>query len=163
MKAATIRTDRWKYIAIAILIAAAMMMIYFSNADASPVCKKVKGRLVDETAIGGGTSVGTFLGTINGDYQVSLLSGGAVPGAPSGVEWATGTSQVTTSSGVLNFFEAANIDTSEQDYLNAAVLMTVTGGTGSYAGATGHLALSGYFHSSTGTGDWDYQGVICVP
>ena len=59
--------------------------------------------------------------------------------------------------------EYAAVDFDEQLGPNGGVLVTITGGTGKWENASGHLALSGYFHTDQGTGEWDYQGEVCTP
>ena len=64
--------------------------------------------------------------------------------------------------GTLYFQEYAALDFSEQQGTNGAVLVHVIGGTGAWDGATGYITLSGYFHTES-TGQWDYQGEVCLP
>jgi hypothetical protein len=44
-----------------------------------------------------------------------------------------------------------------------ASLITWTGGTGTFAGATGQIRLCGFLDAVAGTTSGDYGGSICVP
>lgn len=41
-------------------------------------------------------------------------------------------------------------------------LLTITGGTGEWEGASGQLHLFGVFSSEPGTGESDYRGEVCT-
>jgi hypothetical protein len=126
-------------------------------------CQSVAGRLVDLSATGQGT-VGSMTGSIAGAYRFgSFVVIGSDPEGPERT-FAAGTSTVTTSEGTLTLRETSSADTGDQTGdVNAAVLATVIGGTGAWSGAAGHLVYSGYFHSTTLSGEFAYTGTICTP
>jgi len=104
-----------------------------------------------------------MIGTLKGDYYVTATGSTPSSGTYPLIEFFTGDSYLETLSGNLYFFESSALDTAEQDSINGAALLTIIDGTGAYSGASGHLSLSGYFHSSTGTGEWRYVGEVCRP
>jgi len=75
----------------------------------------------------------------------------------------SGSSLVEGKRGTITFKEYAALDSAEQERTNGAVLLVITGGTGQWESASGHIALSGYFHTIPSNGQWDYQGEICLP
>ena len=74
----------------------------------------------------------------------------------------SGSSVVEGKHGSINFQEYAALDLASQQGTNGAVLLVVTGGTGRWEGASGHLALSGYFHGDPFGGQWEYEGEVCL-
>ena len=40
--------------------------------------------------------------------------------------------------------------------------MTVDGGTGAWAGASGYIALYGFFHTDESAGSFAYRGEVCL-
>ena len=126
----------------------------------SSASEEVSGRLVVHGE--GDVTVGQMTGSIEGDYEFVLGPGfdAGIPGLS--IWFGTGTSVVVTEEGSLSFAEAGPIDLAEQVYSNAAVLMTITGGTGIWQGASGHLILSGYWHTDSESGEFDYQGEVCL-
>ena len=103
-----------------------------------------------------------MMGSIEGDYEFTMgpfLNAG-IPDFP-GITFATGTSVIMTAEGSLNLVEAFAIDGAEQACSNVAILMTISGGTGIWQGASGHLISSGSFHTGSWSGEYDYQGEVC--
>jgi hypothetical protein len=123
-------------------------------------CEEVTGRLLD-LHVDGGVTVGQMIGSIEGDYEYTMGPGfdAGIPGLS--IWFGTGTSILVTEEGSLFFAEASVMDTAEQVFSNIADLLTITGGTGKWLGASGHLILSGFFHTDTLTGEFDYQGEVC--
>jgi hypothetical protein len=102
-------------------------------------------------------------GSIEGDYEYTLGVGfnAGIPGV--WIWYQSGTSVVVTQGGSLSFAEAGAMDFSpEQMCLNSGGMMKITGGTGNWEGASGHLILSGHFNADPFTGDFDYQGEVCT-
>jgi hypothetical protein len=103
-----------------------------------------------------------MIGTVTGDYWIESFGGAHNPeGEPVTFVWIS--SRVDGSHGTLYFKEYGALDFAEQEGTNGAVLLLVTGGTGRWENASGHMTLSGFFHTDASTGEWDYQGEICVP
>ena len=124
-------------------------------------CRKVVGKLLDEH-IESPVAVAQMTGAIKGQYTYTLKEEFPADAVLSNLLYVTGTSVVETRDGTLSFFETSTLDTDEPGDLNGTVLMTITGGTGKWTGATGHLALVGFFHRETQTGAWRYQGEVCL-
>jgi hypothetical protein len=103
-------------------------------------------------------------GTISGTYWYDVNSYREWdPEDASRVVFNSGSSIVEGKKGTIAFQEYAALDYAELESFNGAVLLVVTGGTGRWDGASGHIALSGFFHPESFEGEWDYQGEICVP
>jgi hypothetical protein len=148
-------------IAAGLVIVGLAIVLSASHALASPACRSVRGRVIDQQS-SGAHSTGRMIGAIAGTYDVTV--GPVIPaGTQEGVVFATSNSVVHTKKGDLTFSETASLDLAETEGLNGVALLTITGGTGDWQGASGHLLLSGYFHGDTGTGEWDYQGEVCLP
>jgi len=131
-------------------------------ADSAVHCRKVVGKLLDEH-IEGPVAVAQMTGAIKGKYIYTLKEEFPADAVLSNLFYVTGTSVVDTKDGTLSFFETSTKDVDEVGDLNGTVLMTITGGTQQWTGATGHLALVGFFHQDTQTGAWRYQGEVCLP
>jgi hypothetical protein len=78
------------------------------------------------------------------------------------VVYLEGRSVVTTKRGDIRFIENSAANPGSELSTNNATLMTVEGGTGVWLGATGHIALFGFFHLSTQSGEFDYRGEVCL-
>jgi hypothetical protein len=146
------------------LVGAATLLSAPGTAFASSAvhCRTVVGKLLNEH-IEDPVAVAQMTGTIKGKYTYSLRDQFPADAVLSNLIYTTGTSVVETQDGTLSFFETSTSDADDLGELNATVLMTITGGTGKWAGATGHLVLVGFFHQDTLTGAWRYQGEICLP
>jgi hypothetical protein len=132
----------------------------FASSDVH--CRTVVGKLLNEH-IEDPVAVAQMSGAIKGKYTYSLRDQFPADAVLSNLIYTTGTSVVETQDGTLSFFETSTSDADDLGALNATVLMTITGGTGKWAGATGHLVLVGFFHQDTLTGAWRYQGEVCLP
>ena len=149
------------------LIAAAALLglglaLGTGQARSASGCKQVNGHVFDEH-VEGGLAVGRMVGTISGRYEFTGTGGvGSDPGAPGNVVFATGNTRITTQEGELRWRESNVFDLANQNNFNNAILASVTGGTGAWAGASGHVILWGFFHTSTLTGELDYRGEICT-
>jgi hypothetical protein len=130
------------------------------RAVASSGCTSVKGQLLDEHVTPAG-SVGRMIGVIKGRYL--FTPGGGVGTDPDAtVFFGFGDATIETNKGTLRWHESSALDFANEDDFNTAVLATVTGGTGEWAGARGHVIMSGFFHLSTFTGQFDYRGEVCT-
>jgi hypothetical protein len=140
------------------LVVASLLSLAFMEGILHPGCRPVRGRLVDGSR---------FIGPISGEYVISSVEvfGECPFGEPFGPQaWCTGAySTVIGVNGSIDFIEYGVVDFSEQVGTNGAVLMMVNGGTGQWEGASGHVVLSGYFHTDTNASNWRYQGDICTP
>ncbi len=155
-----VRTHRLLAICISILLVSlSAATLAFTTTHAGPGCTHAQGRLFNAVA---GVGPGRMIGTISGDYFIDPSSGATAPD-DTGVLFLWGTSHIDGEGGTIYFREYAALDLNEQQGLNGGVLVIVTGGTGQWENASGHLALSGYFHTAESTGVWDYQGEVCVP
>jgi hypothetical protein len=106
-----------------------------------------------------------MIGTIAGDYVYEVYSGDyRLDEFPAGVMFNWGSSRIEGQRGTIYFDEFTAIDNDEQQGPNGAVLLYVSGGTGQWENATGHIALSGFWHMGPPwDGKWDYQGEVCIP
>ena len=124
-------------------------------------CTQVNGHLLDEH-VEGAQFVGRMVGSINGRYEFTQgPAAGADPNAT--VLFGTGEARIITNKGELRWHESAALDFANEDDYSTAVLASLRGGTGAWTGATGHVIMSGFFHPSTRTGEFDYRGEICMP
>ena len=143
-----------------LLISAALATLAFTVTGNRPGCTHAQGRLFNATELGG---PGRMIGTISGTYWYDITTYEEWDIDDTDVIFNSGSSLVEGKRGTITFKEYAALDTAEQEGFNGAVLLVVTGGTGKWQDASGHIALSGYFHGDTTEGKWDYQGEICVP
>ena len=124
-------------------------------------CTTVNGRVVDEHHVNPTVAVGRVVGDINGRYEFTMGPlGGADPDAT--VLFGTGGTTISTKKGNLYWHESNAFDYANQDNLNNAILASVTGGTGAWAGASGHVILWGFFHPDANAGELEYEGEICM-
>ena len=152
----------------AISVTAALFSAPAGKASAASKCKNVKGHVTSHTV------------TENCPSPIGLCAGGQFYGAIRGELFLVGTSltptQDTPATGVFIFTGDGVIKTKEGDIftkdagaLNLAPgssgddvsIVTITGGTGGYAGATGRLRASGTF--SEAGGEFSYEGEVCTP
>ena len=133
-----------------------------SYAFASSGCRSVKGRVIDQQSTDGQSSA-RMIGSIAGTYNVTVLDTFSADTVVPSVIFGISDSVVETKKGNLYFSETSSLDLAENEGLNGVALLTITGGSEDWQGAGGHLLLSGFFHGDTGSGQWDYQGEVCVP
>jgi hypothetical protein len=154
---------RTKAAAAALIAAVGLLSLWLAlgtgQARSASACTAVNGHLLDEH-VEGGITVGRMVGGINGRYEFTL---GPLVGVDpdGGVIFGTGDAKITTNDGELRWHETSAFDPAREDDYNDAVLATVRGGTGDWAGASGHVIMSGFFHISTLTGEFDYRGEVC--
>jgi hypothetical protein len=133
----------------------------FSPRNTSPGCTHVQGRLFNAVA---GADPGKMIGTITGDYFIDTeFPFPSYDPDDTAVLFMWVASHVEGPRGTIFFREYAALDLDEQVGTNGAVLLLVTGGTGQWEDASGHITLSGFFHTDESTGEWDYQGEVCRP
>jgi hypothetical protein len=102
---------------------------------------------------------GSMSGTINGDFV--FTANWFIPSDTPGVIFLTGETVVQTSRGEVRCQDAASYNISELESGPGpfASLCTITGGTGDWAGATGHIRIHGTFTLADG-GNSHYEGLI---
>jgi hypothetical protein len=100
-------------------------------------------------------TAGTLTGTINGDFVFSATT--LQPSATPGVLFYTGEIVVQTSRGEVRCQDAGAFQTDAPG--GVVDLCTITGGTGDWAGVTGHIRIHGTFTFAEG-GNSHYEGVI---
>lgn len=164
----------------AIAIVPVLALVIGSNALAGG-CKSVTGTFHEDavsslssppctTAANGLCTMGRIIGGIQGTYNFALSGDNEKKGGaaslgdktfPSSVIHFTGRDVIQTKDGDLFGAEAGALDTTSPG--NYADLMTITGGTGVFAGAFGQIHFFGNFDLATGTGDSQYSGVVCTP
>ncbi len=139
------------------LLAGVAMLAAAGRADSTNGCAKVTGHLRVSNV---DPAENRMTGSIHGDYAYTFE--GFLPSANNPqVLYLEGRSLVRTKRGDIRFIENSAAANGSELSTNNATLMTVQGGTGVWAGATGHIALSGFFHLSTQTGAFDYRGEVC--
>jgi hypothetical protein len=108
-------------------------------------------------------TAGRVWGGLQGDYQftMSKLVPTGEPETPS-IAFFTGRSVVHAKGGDLLGVDTGTIDLPPGQG-GFASLITWTGGTGAFAGATGQIRLRGFLDAAAGTTSGDYEGSICVP
>jgi hypothetical protein len=113
--------------------------------EIDPDCAHAQGRLYNATKPGG---PGRLIGTINGThwYEITTYQEWDIDEADVIFNW--GSPFVDGKRGTISFKEYAALDTAEQGGSNGAVLLVITGGTGHWQDASGHIALSGHFHGT---------------
>ena len=135
----------------------ALLTMGVISAVTPPGCNHVNGRLYNAPP---GTDLpGRMVGGISGDYYFE----GATIEDREQVTLTFGTSHVDGRNGTLTMSENSVLDFAETQGYNGASLVVITGGTGEWEGASGHIILSGYFHVDDFIGQWDYQGDLCIP
>lgn len=146
-------------LAVASLGGAAVLAFASSPAGSTGRCKLVEGRILDEHAEGS-VGVARIVGSIKGRYEFTFTGLFPDPTQPT-VGFSTGEVRIITNKGNLFWHESSATDLVNEDEFSTATLATLKGGTGEWEGVTGHVDLSGFFHTSTFTGEFDYRGVIC--
>jgi hypothetical protein len=148
-------------VALVVLAAASLLVLAFTAQANKPGCHQVSGKLSNGDP-------GQMIGTLSGTYYLDWdnlwfaepypMYPGATPVFTMGVPtW------VETQRGDIRFDEYSLLDQDEQAGQNGVVLSIITGGTDDWEGASGLITLTGYFHASTGQGEWTYRGEICRP
>ena len=106
-------------------------------------------------------TAGRVWGGIQGDYSFVMTTLQPTFAVPS-IFFFTGQSAITLKSGEL----VHGTDTGTLDLGPAggfASIITFTGGSGEYAGATGQIKLRGQLDQAAGTTAGDYTGTLCKP
>jgi hypothetical protein len=143
-----------------------MSLLLSSPAFADPQCKPVTGHFEAQVVPPPDCpapfcTAGRVWGGIQGDYSFAMTTiqpSGAVPS----IMFFTGQSAIALKNGdVLNGTDTGTLDLGPAG--GFASLITFTGGTGDFAGATGQIKLRGQLDQAAGTTAGDYVGTLCTP
>ena len=135
----------------------ALVLGLAGNARSTSECQLVNGHLeLDATD----DQPERMTGKIHGVYEY-VFEGFQPSGNNPAVIYLEGRSVVSTPTGQLRFAENSAAAVGNQEGTNNATLMTVESGTGAWAGATGYVALYGFFHTDEMAGSFDYRGEVC--
>lgn len=163
----------FKRIAAAILFAVSLTALTaFSapsgDAAAAARCKVVRGHVTSQTVTENCTSpialcaAGQFYGAIRGEFLLVATSLTPTQDTPvTGVYMFTGDNVVKTKEGEIYTKDAGALNLTPGGSGDDISIVTITGGTGKYAGASGTLRAYGTF-SETG-GEFSYEGEVCTP
>jgi hypothetical protein len=148
-----------------ILVSFGVMLVMSSGqAFADPQCKPVNGQFEAQVVpppdcTAPFCTAGRVWGGIQGSYafaMTTLQPSGAVPS----IMFFTGQSAITLKSGdALHGTDTGTLDLGPDG--GFASLITFTGGTGEFAGATGQIKLRGQLDQAAGTTIGDYLGTLC--
>lgn len=145
-------------VAAVAIVGLAVTLGMAGNARSTGPCQQVNGHLELDLTDG---APERMIGKINGDYAYTF-QGIQPSGNNPEVIYIEGRSVVNTNAGQLRFIENSAAAPGFEAGTNNATLMTVDGGTGAWTGATGYIALRGYFHNSELAGRFDYRGEVCL-
>ena len=152
----------------AVLIAAALSSAPAGKASAAPRCKAVRGHVTSQTVTEncpspiGLCAGGQFYGAIRGELFLVATSLTPTQDTPvTGVYIFTGDGVIKTKGGDIHTKDAGALNLTPGSTGDDVSIVTITGGTGAYAGATGRLRASGTF--SEAGGEFSYEGEICTP
>jgi hypothetical protein len=140
------------------VVGSALALGLAGNASSRDGCLPVRGHL---EADGGDTEPERMTGRIHGAYEYTF-QGFQPSGNNPDVIYLEGRSVVSTPTGEIRFVENSAAAVGNQRGTNNATLMTVTGGTGAWEGASGYIALFGFFHTDDSVGSFDYRGEVCL-
>jgi hypothetical protein len=136
---------------------------YGVQALASAETQEAHGHLVSQVLSGpactspiGLCTAGRLEGTINGDFVFTATS--LTPSSTPGVFFYTGEIVVQTSKGEVRCQDAGAYGLGQPSG-PVVDICTITGGTGDWAGVTGHIRIHGTFTATEG-GDSHYEGLI---
>jgi len=151
---------RWKLTMLAVVVAAAAG--YGAQALASSDDRQAHGMLRSQVLTGpacgspiGLCTAGRLTGTINGDFVFSATR--LEPSDTPGVLFYTGHIVVQTQKGEVRCQDAGSFQVVAPGAV--ADICTITGGTGDWAGVTGHIRIHGTFTFEDG-GFSHYEGLI---
>jgi hypothetical protein len=138
---------------------------------AQPTCKPVKGHIISELLTGPACTSppsvalctsGRFIGGINGAFVFIATSLTGHQDTPvTGIVHYTGDITIRTRHGDIFDKDAGAFNAATDSTGDVGSVSTITGGTGRYAGASGHIHIAGTFTSEEG-GDSEYQGIHCT-
>lgn len=153
---------------IALSIAAvAMLLTPNSKATSAARCRNVRGHLVSQSSTTDCPSPialcaeGHFYGGIIGDLKLVATTLTPTQDTPlTGVFLYTADDVIKTREGDIYTKDAGALNLAPGSTGDDMSIVTITGGTGEYAGATGRLRAYGTFSGTTG--EFNYEGEICT-
>lgn len=152
----------------AALVTAAFLSAPAGRASAAARCKNVRGHVTSHTVTEncpspiGLCAGGQFYGAIRGELFLVGTSLTPTQDTPAtGVYMFTGDDVIKTKEGDIYTKDAGALNLTPGSTGDDISIVTITGGTGAYAGATGRLRASGTFSESGG--EFSYEGEICTP
>ena len=151
-----------------LITAAALFSSPAGRASAAAKCKNVRGHVTSQTVTENCNSpialcaAGQFYGAIRGEFFLVGTSLTPTQDTPvTGVYVFTGDNVVKTKDGDIYTKDAGALNLTPGSTGDDISIVTITGGTGAYAGATGRLRASGTFSESGG--EFSYEGELCTP
>jgi hypothetical protein len=146
--------------AISIVIASLTANAAFAEQTCKPVVGHFEAQLVPPSDCPSDfCTAGRVWGGIQGSYtfvMTTFVASGAVPS----IFFFTGQSAITLKSGdPVHGTDTGSLDLGPLG--GFASIITFTGGTGDYAGATGQIKLRGPLDQTAGTTTGDYIGTLC--
>ncbi len=155
-------------ILFAITVAAAAALTPPAGAASAAKCKVVRGHVTSQTTTENCPSpinlcaAGQFYGAIRGELFLVGTSLTPTQDTPTtGVYMFTGDDVIKTREGDIYTKDAGVLNLTPGSTGDDISIVTITGGTGKYAGATGSLRAYGTF--SEAGGEFSYEGEICTP
>ena len=145
-------------VAAVAIVGSALALGQADNARSKSPCQLVNGHL-EANALD--SEPERMTGKIHGVYEYTF-QGFQPSGNNPDVIYLEGRSVVTTPTGEIRFIENSAGAVGNQRGTNNATLMTVAGGTGAWEGASGYVALYGFFHTDESAGSFDYRGEVCL-
>jgi hypothetical protein len=152
----------------AVLVAAVIFSAPAGNASAAAKCKNVRGHITSHTVTENCNSpialcaAGQLYGAIRGEFFLVATSLTPTQDTPvTGVYTFTGDNVIKTKDGDIYTKDAGVLNLTPGSTGDDVSIVTITGGTGAYAGATGRLRAPGTFSESGG--EFSYEGEICTP
>jgi hypothetical protein len=152
----------------AVLVAAALVSAPAGNAAVATKCKNVRGHVTSQTVTEncpspiGLCASGQFYGASRGELLLVATSLTPTQDTPAtGVYMYTADDIIKTKEGDIYTKDAGALNLTPGSTGDDISIITITGGTGAYAGATGRLRASGTF--SDAGGEFSYEGEVCTP
>jgi hypothetical protein len=152
----------------AAIFAVALVSAPAGRASAAPKCKNVRGHVTSRTVTENCPSSislcasGQFYGPIRGELFLVATSLTPTQDTPvTGVYIFTGDGVIKTTEGDIYTKDAGALNLTPGSSGDDVSIVTITGGTEKYAGATGRLRASGTF--SEAGGEFSYEGEVCTP
>ena len=138
------------------------------NAAAAAKCRNVRGHVTSRTVNENCTSpiglcaAGQFYGAIRGELLLVATSLTPTQDTPAtGVYMYTADDIIKTGEGDIYTKDAGALNLTPGSTGDDISIVTITGGTGAYAGASGRLRAYGTF--SDEGGEFSYEGELCTP
>lgn len=133
-------------------------------------CEPVRGTFTNQFLTGpvcedspiGLCTEGQLQGDLTGTYRFTFLSSAPVGASPV-VSAFTGLSEIQLAGGTLSGQDFGVLRVPRPPAADFTTHLTITGGTGQFQGATGHLVIQGAASLADGAGEGTYVGKICLP